>query len=168
MWQAILDFVKSFKLWTIIYPNEGGVRTRCGRYHSTLDAGFYWQWPIIDEIVTLDVMPQIVDLRSQNVTSSDGKPIMISGAIRYSISNVNKAYYHVQDIDVTLCNLVLTEIAKYASSKLMKDIDIISLGRDIGDTISDEVESKWGITLTDVTMTDISPCRVISLTDRKD
>ena len=71
-------------------------------------------------------------------------------------------------IDVTLCNLVLTEIAKYASSKLMKDIDIISLGRDIGDTISDEVERKWGITLTDVTMTDISPCRVISLTDRKD
>ena len=168
MWQAILDFVKSFKLWTIIYPNEGGVRTRLGRYHSTLDAGFYWQWPIIDEIVTLDITVQIVDLRSQNLTSLDSKPIIISGAIKYSIVDVNKAYYHVNDFDTSLRNLALTKIAIYISGKAFKDINIVELGQDIGDTVSDKVERQWGILLIDVPITDFSLCRVISLTDRKE
>ena len=161
MWQAIIEFIKSLKIFTVIEPNEGGVRTRAGRLHAILDCGWHWQCPFIDNIVVIDVMPQILDLRSQDLTTKDGVSIVISGAISYYIDDVYKAYYQVQDYETTLSNRVLIAIAEYISQTSYQEKDAKFLGLEMAESLCD-IATGWGISLTQIAITDFARTKVLS------
>ena len=163
MWTAIIEFLSSFKIYTIIYPDEAGVKTRCGRLKARLDTGIYWQWPIIDTIESASVVPQVIDLRPQNVTTKDKYSVMVSGAILYSIEDAYKALYKVQDYDTAISNYALTLIAKYTQGLCIDDINIVNMSIDLTDDLSTMADT-WGLTVTDVTITDLARCKVLSLT----
>jgi len=51
----IIDLLKegweSVKMFHIVMEYEHGVRLRFGKFHSKIEAGLVWKWPIIDDIL---------------------------------------------------------------------------------------------------------------------
>ena len=102
MWEAILTFLKSLTLYTIVYPNELAVKTRGGRWRNSLDAGFYWQWPIYDCIWKVTTVNQVKEIPAQSIGQW-----FVSGVVEYDIADARKALFEVEDFDEKFLNLRL-------------------------------------------------------------
>ena len=96
-----------------IMPNEAGVLLRGGKFKRNLPTGWYFCWPIIDQVLEMDVTPQVVDLPNQVVTTADGKAYAISGAIEYFIEDVKKVLLELQNPDVSLKTFAQLAIDRY-------------------------------------------------------
>ena len=55
----------AFYCWRVIKPDELGVRTFCGRRVTRLEPGLHFMWPVLGQIITVEVKEQVLDLRSQ-------------------------------------------------------------------------------------------------------
>ena len=85
----------------LIQPDEAGVRVTLGKYEKVLRPGFYFLWEIFQTIHSLTVTPCWVDLRGQSVFAKHGQNMVVSGAIRYRITDARKALLTINDIGLS-------------------------------------------------------------------
>lgn len=165
-----MDFIKHFEKATRIFPrfnsvfpNEGGVFLRMGRYKRTLEPGLYFCLPIIDEVQKLDVTPQVINLPNQSITTKDSRTLAVSGAVEYSIYDPKKALLQVQNFDASLQNLSMGIIANYVKQRSYQDcIKIDGLEQEVIDRIKDRA-GDWGLKVTKFWITDLAEHRVYRL-----
>ena len=134
----------------MIAPDEAGVRVTLGTRVKVLESGWYFVWPLIQEVTAMIVTPQVVDLRGQSIMEPDGKSLAVSGAIEYRISRIEKAILSVQDLDRSLQNLALGIIADIVSSK---DVSLVEFKDELLKRLRDRV-SDWGVKIIQVYITD--------------
>ena len=103
------------RIW-LVEPNESGVRITLGKHVKDTPCGWYFCIPIIQTMIKLEIVSQVVDLRSQSLRTKDSVDVVISGGIQYKICNVRKAILNVQDFDKALQVLALGIIAEYVAS----------------------------------------------------
>ncbi|HUW45763.1 MAG TPA: SPFH domain-containing protein [Dehalococcoidia bacterium] len=156
---AILDLFP--RIW-MIFPDEAGIRITGGSRFRPKGPGWYAYWPIIQECVKITVTPQIIDLRDQSLTTSDGHVIAISGAVEYSIRDAKKAILDVQDLDKSLPALCLGKITEYVEVHTLAECRAESLKDELKMAIRSHV-NDWGIKLREVFITDAAKARVIRL-----
>lgn len=137
----------------LIRPDECGIRITCGHKYRLTPPGWYFVWPILQEIDVINVMPQIIDLREQSLTTADGKSIAISGAVEYSMRDVVKAVFNVQDYDRSLPTLCLGKIAEYVESHDFKDCKSTVIKEALRKEIREHVNA-WGIAIKHIFITD--------------
>lgn len=111
--ETITDFLGSLQFFTIITSEDRGVLLRMGKFCRPLNPGFYWHWPIIDEVRTITVVEQVVDLPEQSVTTRDYFTLLVGGTIRYEIFDPRKALLNVQDYDETLQIIAMGSLLSY-------------------------------------------------------
>lgn len=153
MWEAILTFLKSLTVYTIVYPNELAVRTRGGVWYSDLDAGFHWQWPIYDSIWKVTAVAQVKEIPAQSIGNW-----FVAGVVEYDICDAKKALFGVEDFDEKLLTITM-----YALFRSLVNKDSIRQYKKLADTISDEISTsaeKYGLTVTDFRFTSLSKHRV--------
>jgi len=137
-----------------VEPDEAGVRTTLGYKVKAISPGPWLFWPCIQEITTVTVTPQPIDLRGQSVISN-GKDYAISGAVLYRITDAEKAILRVQDFDHALCVRSLGVIAVHAKSHDLSQPNAIDqLREDVLKGIR-EAASGWGLKIMEVSITDI-------------
>jgi len=83
----------------ILTPYEAGVRFTFGKFVKAKKAGWYIIWPLFQRFIWLEIQSQVIDLRVQSVRTKDSQDAIVSGAIQYSIRDVEKAIINIQDID---------------------------------------------------------------------
>lgn len=154
------------RIW-LVEPDESGVRTTFGKYYRSTPPGCYFYWPVIQVFTVVTVTPQVVDLRGQSVLTKDWKDIIISGTIRYRISDATKAILCVQDFDISLQALALGIIGNYASKRtLIECNDREALAKEILEGVR-EAAAGWGLKIIKVYISDLGTTqniRVISNT----
>lgn len=160
LWTSITKLLLNVPPWAFVYPNEGAVFLRGGKYRTTLSAGFYWKLPVYDSIQKLDVTTQVINLPNQSVTSKDKHCVAASGAIEYSISDARKALLCVQDFDTSLQNLAMGTIAHYLNRKNYEECTEISgLEREVLEALRRRVK-EWGLFITKFWITDLAEHKV--------
>lgn len=132
--------------FTIINPNEAGIKLSRGKYISDCGPGMHWYWPVISDVQLVNVTTQEINLANQLI---DG--VGASGVIWYIIFNVHDALMNVQDYDVALPDAAMGILAAHITKPLSE------LRKSVKDELN-EVAEKWGIKVTDVTITDRSRC----------
>ena len=135
---------------TIVNPDEQGIVIRRGRYIRTVDSGVYWSFPLVDEVQTITVTPQVIDLPDQ-VIEIEGKPYVVSVSVEYSVEDAKKAMLEVQDYDAAVINRTMELVLKHEG-----DCEAVE------DEISTIAEG-WGLIVSNVHLNQKSPCRVIRL-----
>ena len=151
--QKILDLFPNI---FFIYPNEAGVRIILGKYVKSIGPGSYFNWPVIMQFMKLDTQPQVVDLKNQSITTKDGQPIVISGAVEYTISNPYNTLLKVYDHDQSLRTLTLGVIANCATKATFEECrDMESLKRQVKDGLQKRV-SAWGVQVEHLYITDMA------------
>lgn len=159
-WAKLTEFLLNVPPWATVFPNEGGVFLRGGKYKETLTAGFYIKWPIYDVVQKLNVTTQPINLPNQSIITKDDHTVAASGAIEYSIGDARKAILCVLNFDVSLQNLAMGTIAHYLNRKNYADcMDISGIEREVLGVLEKRVES-WGLCITDFLITDLAEHKV--------
>jgi len=159
--RVLLDFVRQFWPLHVLGPEEGGVITFWGHPWLTVGPGIYFAIPFFMGVDRLNVKEQVVDLRPQSVTTKDGCTLAVSGAISYEIADPRKALYHVQNFDMSLPTLSLGVMAHFINGRNRDECgDSDALVGEVKAGIVGVAESRWGIRILDVWITDLADHKV--------
>ena len=142
---------------------QAGVRITWGKRNKVVSSGLFWFIPLFQEIIYMDVQTQMVDLRCQSVHTKDGKHIIVSGAIQFSIKDIYKAVFNVQDVDKSLETLALGVILEYVNVRTLEECqEVGDLKKEILRGIR-EAAQGWGVKIERIFITDLDETRNLRL-----
>lgn len=166
-----MDWIKElFQKLTCFIPRpllltkyEAGIRISFGKFNKSITAGWFWYIPLFQKIVWMEIQTQVVDLRGQSVRTEDGQSVIVSGAIQYSIKDIYKAFFNVQDIDKSLETLALGIILEFVNNRTLDECEKVEeLKKEILKGIR-EAAQGWGVKIERIYITDLDKVRNIRL-----
>jgi len=147
----------------ILTDYEAGVRVTWGKWNKVVSSGLFWFIPLFQKIIYMEVQTQVVDLRGQSVHTKDGKHIIVSGAVQYSIKDIHKAVFNIQNVDQSLETLALGVILEYVNKRTLKECqEVVELKKEILKGIKDAAHG-WGVKIECIYITDLDETRNIRL-----
>lgn len=147
----------------------GGVKTvgqgqewtveRLGRYTRTLKPGLNLILPFVERIGhKLNVMEVVLNVPSQEVITRDNATVMVDGVVFYQVLDAAKAAYEVQNLELALASLAMTNVRSVIGSL---DLDEVLSQRDQINqrllTVIDQATSPWGVKVSRIELSNIQP-----------
>ena len=162
----LIDFLELFQFWVVIDEYERGVCKTLGkrrRKNPVLDPGFHLVCPLgIDEVLVDNVVPTVDAFEEQSLTTKDGKSITLSAVVMWSISDVEKILFEVEDSDSALseatCGIIGEIVAETEWAEVHKPIFKSTIERRVRSRVK-----KWGIKVHSVQFKNLTQSRAIRL-----
>jgi len=143
----------------LVRQGHAGLVERLGRFDRTLAPGLHLKLPFVERVSAYaSVRERVLDVPAQRCITKDNAPLTADAVIFYRINDLERACYAIDDYEVGLSNLVLTQ--------LRSEIGVLSLdetfcAREALNAIllreANAVTAHWGVDVTRVEVRDILP-----------
>lgn len=150
-----------------------GVRMFSGRIYDhgkghpwtgELTPGIWLRLPWIWPIETINVVPDVVNLPTQTITTSDGHALSFSGNIEFEIIDAVLAWTRVQNIRQSVAFLCMSHMARKLRDRTLTEA--LEGGRDLERSLASTLSTRlsaWGVRVTDVGLSDMVKTRPLRL-----
>lgn len=163
--QPIIDFLRQFWPFEIVYSYQRGVRFWCGTDTAELDAGLYMFMPFFGRIEVIDSQPDVMRLANQDLTTKDGVPVSVSLNVLYEINDARAAFVKVQKVTDNIADECRAGVAQAVRAYTFDEL--LAKQEEIENTIADsvaEVAGEWGVQVHRVNFADFIRTKALSLT----
>lgn len=166
LFDFIHEFLDLFVFWVVIDEFERGVVKTAGkrrRKQCTLDPGFHFVWPLgIDEVLVDNVVPCVDEFEEQSLTTSDGKSITLKAVVMWSIADIEKLLFDVEDADSALEEATCGTIGEIVAGATWEEVHSPQFQKTVERKVRARVR-KWGIKIHTVQFKDLTQSRAIRL-----
>ncbi|MCU0852383.1 MAG: SPFH domain-containing protein [Thermoplasmata archaeon] len=142
----------------IIQPYEQGLWVVLGRYKMVLNPGFHWVYPLISQVIRLDLRTQVLDVPRQEVITKDNSPTNVDAIIYIKVIDPKKAYFEVTNYRTATIYLAQTTLRSIIGD--MELDEILSNRQKINlhlRDVLDEATDKWGVKVEGVEIREVDP-----------
>uniref|UniRef100_A0A6U3ZNU0 Band 7 domain-containing protein n=1 Tax=Ditylum brightwellii TaxID=49249 RepID=A0A6U3ZNU0_9STRA len=154
---AALDSIKVVNQQTV------AVVERLGKFQTCLEPGLHFTIPLVDRVRTrLNQREQVFDIPPQGCITADNAPLSADAVVYWKIVDPKKAFYSVDDLELAIQNLVLTQL-RSEIGKLTLD-ETFSAREQINAILLQDLDvstEPWGVKISRVEVRDIIPNRDI-------
>ena len=163
--QPIIDFLRQFWPFEIVYSYQRGVRFWCGTDKAELDSGLYMFLPFFGRIEVIDSQPDVMRLTNQDLTTRDGASVSVAVNVLYEIHDARAAFVKVQKVTDNIADECRAAVAD--AVRRYEFGELLAKQAQIENTIADsvaEVAGEWGVQVHRVNFADFIKTRAFSLT----
>ncbi len=165
LWIILLVFGGSAITGSVKIVNEKNeyLIETLGSYKKTLQPGLNFTVPFIDKVVYRDTTREkVFDVPAQSCITRDNVAISVDAVVYWRIMDMYKAYYKVENLQIAIENLVLTQI-RSEMGKLELD-ETFTARTEINEILLRELDiatDPWGVKITRVELRDIMPSKAV-------
>jgi regulator of protease activity HflC (stomatin/prohibitin superfamily) len=132
---------------------------RFGAYMRTLHPGLSFILPYVESIGRkMSMMEIVLDIPSQEVITKDNATVTADGVVFYQVFDAPRAAYEVQNLELALMNLAMTNVRSVIGSM---DLDAVLSQRDQINgrllSVIDQATTPWGLKVTRIELRNIQP-----------
>ncbi len=136
---------------------------RFGEYTRTLTPGLAILIPFMERVgAKMNMKEQVIDIPSQDVITRDNAMVRVDGVTFFQVMSAPKAAYAVENLELAIVNLTMTNIRTVMGSM---DMDELLSNRDQINArllrVVDAATESWGVKVTRIEIKDIAPPRDI-------
>lgn len=150
--------------YVVIRKTHGGLKFVGGSKLVELKPGIRWYWPIITQFECEPVTRQTFNLPNQVLETSDGVQVLVSGVVRYRISDVIKAFGNAWDFNEIMRDSSMAAVVTVVCSKthleLRTSLADRSMIRDLTRQVRRELK-PYGVSVQKAYLSDFARCVVI-------
>lgn len=158
-----------WKMFKIIPQRHCGIKERFGKYTGTLQPGFHFLIPFIDNIAyRVEMREQVIDVPPQQCITRDNVQVQVDGIVYVKVMDAAKACYGIENYIRATVNLAQTtmrsEIGKLTLDHTFSERDAINnkIVKEI-----DKASEPWGIKMIRYEIRNITPSKMILTTMEK-
>jgi regulator of protease activity HflC (stomatin/prohibitin superfamily) len=151
---ALIPLIVFVVLGLVIFPRSvvvvpadaAYVVERLGRYHATLVPGLHLLVPFIDTVrFRHRTDEQELPLESRDERTDDGVPLRVSAALRWKVTDAERASYSVADVATALRERALLAIRKEIGKAKLYDLlpERDGVGRRVAESLA-RAGADWG------------------------
>lgn len=126
MLEPVFKFIESgwdvIKPWQLVDQYEAGIILRLGKFHREISPGLNMKWPLLEQALTVDVIPNIINLDEQSLATKDKREITISCIVTYRIHNAKRALLSIQDVEDAIIDACYGEIGMAVAENVSDDM----------------------------------------------
>ena len=142
----------------IIQPYEQGLWIVLGKYRGKLNPGFNWVYPLVSQVVKLDLRTQVLDVPRQEVITKDNSPTNVDAIVYIRVVSPDKAFFEVTNYKLATIALAQTTLRSILGDM---ELDEVLYNRDRINTklrdILDEATDGWGVKVEAVEIREVDP-----------
>lgn len=140
----------------IIHSYERGIRFWKGRDVEELGPGLHWFVPFLGSIHVVYVVPEVINLPTQSLTTNDDHHISFSANIEFEVVDARAMFCGVQDFQHSLTNMAMNHLAQRVRDWSWMELreGQKKLESSMKDTLTTKVK-KWGVNILSVGITDL-------------
>lgn len=169
MLEKLIDLLVG--MWARLAPGEiinvyqrAGV-LRFGRYHRTLEPGFHWKIPIIEEVIQVETCLTTLRLPPQTLTTKDDVSVVVSAIIKYEIKDIQPYIVGIWDQHDVLADVTMGAIRTAINAVDYSELIAEPPEARVLDAARKEV-NQYGFKLHKITFTDLGRIRSMRLIQR--
>lgn len=149
----------------IINQGNEALVERLGQYHRKLRPGLNFIVPLIDQVVMEDTTrEQILDIKPQNVITKDNIYLEIDGVVYWSIKDMEKSFYQIDDLAQGLNQITTTTLREIIAQNTLEETNIsrVDMDQELLDRLN-ETTAGWGVEIQRVDIQSITPPESVRL-----
>ena len=152
----VLFFIFSIK---IVPYKEAWIVERLGKFHKVAESGINIILPLIDEVkAEISLKERVLDFPKQDVITKDNVVVEVDAICYYQVTEPEKAYYNIEDIENAIEQSVQTAVRDIAGSFSLDEL--LSARDKVNKKIQElmkEISKEWGVVIKRVELKEINP-----------